>query len=343
MTFSRRLLCAAALLSLTAVPALAQAPRPKAAVEIKIATLAPEGSTWMKTMHKIDDDTRAKTQNRVGFKFFPGGVQGDEKDVIRKMRNGQVHGAAFTGFGLGSIVPEVRVLELPFMFDNLDELDYVRAQTNDYFTRAFDDKGYVLLGWTDVGFVYLFTKNPVKAPNDMAAQKWWIWSGDPLAEIFFKAFKIAPIPLAAPDVLTSLQTGVVDAVYSSPLACVALQWYSRVKYMSDIPITHAISAVLVSKKALAGVSDADLAAIEEISRTQLADLTAKTRVQNNEAIDEIKKEGVQVVPVDAAARKDFVERGRAAWGEGVGTLYPQELLDRVKKMLVDFRASHGSK
>jgi TRAP-type C4-dicarboxylate transport system substrate-binding protein len=336
------LLAVVALLAVTAAPVFAQAPKPKAAVEIKIATLAPEGSTWMKTMHKIDDDVRAKTENRVGFKFFPGGVQGDEKDVIRKMRNGQVHGAAFTGFGLGSIVPEVRVLELPFMFDNLDELDYVRAQTNDYYTKAFDDKGYALLGWTDVGFVYLFTKNPVKAPADMAAQKWWIWSGDPLAEIFFKAFKIAPIPLAAPDVLTSLQTGVVDAVYSSPLACVALQWYSKVKYMSDVPVTHAISAVLVSKKALAGVSAADLAAIDDIAHKNLADLTAKTRVQNNEAIEEIKKEGVQVVPVDAAARKEFTDRGRAAWSEGVGTLYTQDLLDRVKKMLVDFRASHGT-
>lgn len=341
MTFSRRLLCSVAMLSITAAPALAQKPE-KAALEIKVATLAPEGSTWMKTMHKIDEDVRAKTANRVGLKFFPGGVQGDEKDVIRKMRNGQVHGAAFTGFGLGSIVPEVRVLELPFMFDNLDELDYVRSQTNDYYEKAFDEKGYSLWGWTDVGFVYLFTKVPVKGPADMAAQKWWIWSGDPLAEIFFKAFKIAPIPLAAPDVLTSLQTGVVDAVYASPLACVALQWYSRVKFMSDMPITHGISAVVVSKKSLAGVSDADLAAIKDICHQHLADLTAKTRVQNNEAIEEVKKEGVQVVAVDAAARKEFTERGRAAWSDGVGTLYTQDLLDRIKKMLADYRASHGT-
>jgi len=340
MIFSKRLLVSFALSLLVAAPAPAQKPAAKAATEIKLATLAPEGSTWMKTMHRIDEDVRAQTQNRVGFKFFPGGVQGDEKDVIRKMRNGQVHGAAFTGFGLGVIVPEVRVLELPFMFDGLDELDYVRAQTNDYYEKAFAGKGYTLLGWTDVGFVYLFTQSPVKSPNDMAAQKWWIWSGDPLAEIFFKAFKIAPIPLAAPDVLTSLQTGVVDAVYSSPLACVALQWYSRVKYMTDLPVTHGISAVLVSSKSLAGVSAADLALIKTISHQHLADLTAKTRVQNNEAIGEIKKEGVQLVAVDAAARKEFTERGRAAWGEGIPALYSQDLLDRVKKMLADYRASH---
>src|SRR5687767_164354 len=124
MTFSKTILCCLAVLALTASAASAQKAA-KAQNEIKLATLAPEGSTWMKAMHKIDDDVRARTSNRVGFKFFPGGVQGDEKDVIRKIRNGQVHGAGFTGFGLGSIVPETRVLELPFMFDNLDELDHV--------------------------------------------------------------------------------------------------------------------------------------------------------------------------------------------------------------------------
>jgi TRAP-type C4-dicarboxylate transport system substrate-binding protein len=341
MIFSRTLVCSAAALLLLPASAPAQKPA-RAQVEIKLATLAPEGSTWMKTMHRIDDDVRARTQNRVGFKFFPGGVQGDEKDVIRKIRNGQVHGAGFTGFGLGSIVPETRVLELPFMFDSLEELDHVRRQTNDYYEKAFDEKGYALLGWTDVGFVYLFTRAPVKSPADMSSSKWWIWSGDDLAAIFFKAFKVSPIPLAAPDVLTSLQTGVVDAVYASPLACVALQWYSRVKYMTDMPVTHGISAVVVSKKSLAGVSEADLAVLRDATQKHLGDLTAKTRQQNNEAVAEIQKEGVQMVAVDAAARREFVDRGRAAWSDGVGTLYSQELLDRVKKLLADYRAGHNA-
>jgi TRAP-type C4-dicarboxylate transport system substrate-binding protein len=343
MTFSRTLLVCAVIAGAAgagADGALAQKqPRPQS--EIKIATLAPDGSTWMKTMRKIDEDVRSRTGNRVGFKFYPGGVQGDEKDVIRKMRNGQIHGAAFTGFGLGAIVPEVRVLELPFMFESLDELDHVLGQTGDYYRGLFDEKGYALLGWTDVGFVYLFSQTPVKRAADMPGCKWWIWSGDQLAEIFFKAFKITPIPLAAPDVLTSLQTGVVDAVYSSPLACVALQWFTRVKYMSDMPITHGVSAVVATRKSLAGVSEADLAIVNEVVRTHLADLTAKTRVQNEEAIGEIKKEGVQVVAVDDAARREFTERGRAAWSEGVGVLYPKELLDRVSGMVAEYRRTHG--
>jgi len=341
MTCSRTIASMLALAAL--IPSAAGAQKqPKALVEIKFATLAPDGSTWMKTMRALDQDVRAGTDNRVGFKFFPGGVQGDEKDVIRKMRNGQIHGAGFTGFGLGSIVPETRVLELPFMFESLDELDYVRAQTSDFYQKSFAEKGYNLLGWTDVGFVYLFTKTPVRAPSDMPQAKWWIWSGDQLAEIFYRAFRITPIPLAAPDVLTSLQTGVVDAVYASPLACVALQWVTRVKFMSDVPVTHGISAVVVTDKSLAGVSDADRAVLKELTRKHLADLTAKTRTQNIEAMAEIKKEGVQVVPVGAAARKEFTERGRAAWSDGVGTLYSKELLDRVNAIVAEYRSTHGS-
>ncbi|HEX5132123.1 MAG TPA: TRAP transporter substrate-binding protein DctP [Candidatus Krumholzibacteria bacterium] len=344
MIFSRTAI-AAAVLALAATFAAGNVhaqKRARAETEIKLATLAPDGSTWMKTMHAIDDDVRARTGNRVGFKFYPGGVQGDEKDVIRKMRNGQIHSAAFTGFGLGAIVPEVRVLELPFMFESLDELDHVRGETDDYYRGLFNDRGYTLLGWTDVGFVYLFSQTPVKSAADMPGCKWWIWSGDQLAEIFFKAFNITPIPLSAPDVLTSLQTGVVDAVYSSPLACVALQWFTRVKYMSDMPVTHGISAVVATNKSLAGVSAADIAIVREVTESHLAELTGKTRVQNEEAIGEIKKEGVQVVAVDDAARQEFARRGRAAWGEGVGVLYPKELLDRISAMVADYRKTHGT-
>jgi TRAP-type C4-dicarboxylate transport system substrate-binding protein len=341
MTCSRfsLVLAVAAAVAASAIPASAQR-QPKAQTEIKLATLAPDGSTWMKTMRAIDAEVRERTGNRVGFKFYPGGVQGDEKDVLRKMRNGQVHGAAFTGFGLGAIVPEVRVLELPFMFETHDEIDHVRAETSAFYEKAFEEKGYALLGWTDVGFVYMFTQSPVATPDDMLPCKWWIWSGDQLAEVFYKAFNITPIPLAAPDVLTSLQTGVVDAVYSSPLACVALQWFMRVKYMSDMPVAHGVSAVVVSEKALAGVSAADRAALIEAMRAHLADLTQKTRVQNREAVDEIRKEGVQVVHVDDAVERDFIQRGRATWADGVGVLFPRELLDRVTGILAAYRAGH---
>jgi len=306
--------------------------------QIKFATLAPDGSTWMKTMRAIDDEVRRRTEGRVGFKFYPGGVQGDEKDVLRKIRFGQLHGAGFTGNGLGSIVSESRILELPFLFEDVQELDHARDALTEYFDRAFDAEGYLLLGWTDVGFVYILSQEPIRQPDDMNRYKMWVWSGDPLAEMFFKAFDISPIPVAAPDVLTSLQTGVIEAVYASPLACVALQWYTRVRYMTDVPVTYGVGACVVTKKALSGVSDADVAILREVSAPHLRRLTEKTREQNVEALDEMKKEGVEIIAADQAVRDDFFVRGRAAWSDGVGTLYSQELLDRLKEIVADYRA-----
>jgi len=318
------------------------AKKPKPKFQIKFATLAPEGSTWMKTMRAIDDEVRKQTDNRLGFKFYPGGVQGDEKDVLRKIRNGQLHGGGFTGFGLGSVVSEVRVQELPFMFETIEELNYLREQTDPYFFDAFEDKGFLHMGWADVGFVYIFSKKPIRTPKEMERAKMWIWAGDPLAELFFKAFGISPIPLAAPDVLTSLQTGIIDAVYGSSLACIALQWFTRVDYMSDVPVTHGLGAGLVSKKALRKVDPADVQILIDVSRPLLRQLSEKTRVQNLEAVEEMKKEGLEVIVVEDAVRTDFFRTGRAAWGDGVDNLYSQELLDRVTAILDDYRGGRAN-
>ncbi|UCG51908.1 MAG: TRAP transporter substrate-binding protein DctP [Candidatus Latescibacterota bacterium] len=314
--------------------------RPKPKTLIKFATLAPEGSTWMKIMHALDDEVREKTENRVGFKFYPGGVQGDEKDVLRKIRNGQLHGGGFTGFGLGAVASEFRVIELPFMFRDLDEVDFVRARLDSFFYDVFKEKGYEFLGWGDVGFVYLFSNSPITNPDELRRAKMWTWSGDRLAEIFFKAFDVSPIPLALPDVLTSLQMGVVDAVYSPPLACVALQWFTRVKYMSDVPITYGFGAVLVSEKALRKVDPADMEILRSVSRKHSQILIDKTRVQNVEAIRAIEGEGVKLLAIDSRVQDEFFTTGRSAWEDGVGRLYPQDLLERVSSIVADYRENH---
>jgi TRAP-type C4-dicarboxylate transport system substrate-binding protein len=337
---------AAAAAALVAASALAvyttstHARKPKPKTLIKFATLAPEGSAWMKVMHAIDDEVREATENRVGFKFYPGGVQGDEKDVLRKIRNGQVHGGGFTGFGLGSVASEFRVIELPFMFKDHEEVDYVRGELDSYITEIFAEKGYEFLGWGDVGFVYLFSNTPIRSPEELQRAKCWTWSGDALAEIFFKAFDVSPIPLALPDVLTSLQMGVIDAVYNAPLACIALQWFTRVKYMTNVPVTYGFGALLVSKKSLRKVDPADLDTLREICRKHSQDLVAKTRTSNGEAINEIQTEGVSLLDVDERVEREFFAKGRAAWSDGIGTLYPEDLLERVTALVDDYRANH---
>ncbi|MFQ5512666.1 MAG: TRAP transporter substrate-binding protein DctP [Candidatus Krumholzibacteriia bacterium] len=319
-----------------AAPVLARKPNPK--LQIKFATLAPEGSTWMKIMHEYDGGLREATENRMGFKFYPGGVQGDEKDVLRKMRNGQIHAGGFTGMGLGAIASEFRALEVPFMFRNFDEVDYVRKTLGPYFEDLFEQKGYLFLGWADVGFVYISSNRPITSPLELQQAKMWTWSGDQLAELFFRAFDVSPIPLALPDVLTSLQMGVVDAVYCPPLACVALQWFTRVKYMSDVPIGYAFGAMLVSKRALAKASPEDVAVLKRLARKHSEVLVAKTRTQNLEAIEAVQSEGVKLLTVDEEMKNLFFTTGRGAWKDGIGKLYPAELLERVSSTVDEYRA-----
>ncbi len=336
------LAAAAALFVACLAPVAGAARKPKPKFQIKFATLAPEGSTWMKTMHAIDDEVRARTENRLGFKFYPGGVQGDEKDVLRKIRSGQLHGGGFTGNGLGSIVPDVRVMELPFLFRDLDEVDHVRTATDVHFNALFEEAGWVNLGWVDVGLIYLFSQDPLRTPEDLQSSRLWVWAGDPLAEIFFKAFDISPIPLAAPDVLTSLQTGIIDAVYNSTLGCIALQWFTRVSHMTDVPITHSIGAAMISRKALRKVDPADVSVLAEVAGPLLHELTEETRRQNEEAVADITAEGVVVIPVTDSVRRDFFERGRGAWSDGVGKIYPQEILDRIRNILAEYRVADAS-
>ncbi len=330
-----QLLAVVLFLAVSATATASRRPRPD--FQIKFATLAPEGSTWMETMHAIDAEVRRRTGNRLGFRLYPGGVQGDEKEVLRKIRNGQLHGGGFTGSGLGSVAPEVRVLELPFMFESLDELDYLRERMDRHFLSLFEEEGYLHLGWADIGFVYIFSRKPVRSAVEMADARMWVWAGDPLAELFFGAFGVSPIPLAVPDVLTSLQTGIIDAVYGSPLACLALQWFTRISYVTDVPVTHSLGAALVSKKALRRVDPADVEILAAVARPLLRDLTEKTRLQNGEAIEVMKKEGVQVLAISDDTRAEFFRTGRRAWGEGVGRLYSRELLERVKSVLEKHR------
>jgi TRAP-type C4-dicarboxylate transport system substrate-binding protein len=332
----RRLLVLTTLL--LAVSPHAHAATPAARVQIKIATLAPEGSTWMTLMHELDTRVREATAGEAGFKFYPGGVQGDERLVLRKMRSGQLQGGGFTGNGLGIVAPALRVLEVPFAFESEAEIDAVYAALGPELESALLESGHVLLGWAEVGFVHLFTRTPVRNLDDLRARKMWLWEGDPLAEAFFSEAGVAPVPLAITDVYTSLQTGLVDGVYSSPYAAVVLQWHTQVKAMSELPITHAIGAVIVTEKAWSGITPASQAKIREIAKDVFARLQQSSREENRRALDDIRAAGIQIVPLAGPALATFREIGEKAANRSVGKLYSADLLSRMKQVVAASRA-----
>lgn len=307
---------------------------------VKFASIAPEGSTWMNVMKEMDAAIRKESGGKVGFKIYPGGVQGEDKDVIRKMRLGQLHAAGLTGFGLGDITPKVRILDAPFLFDTYEEVDHVYNTLTPEFDKDFRDNGFVLLGWAEVGFVYVFTNTPVRSLADMSGVKMWMWEGDAIASATFKSLGLNPIPLSVIDVLTSLQTGLINGAYTSALAAIALQWNTRVKYMLSLPLADASGAVVISKKKF----DEMPADMQEIvlrnGRKFMRELTLKSRTENAAALTTLKKTGIQVLDVTSPkAVQDYVAAGKKARQSLVGKLYDQAFLDRVEKTVADFRAS----
>ena len=183
---------------------------------LKIATLAPDGSGWINTLRDIDNEVRERTDNKVRLKIYPGGVQGNEDVMIRKIRVGQLHGGGFGGTGTSAIFPDVLALEMPFLFEDYDEIEHVLAQTQGYYRRGYSEKGYVLLGWFDIGFVYLFSQKPIAGVEDIRGLKVWRLQGEPVSEVLFAKIGVTSVPLSIPDVLLGLQTDLVEVVYTSP-------------------------------------------------------------------------------------------------------------------------------
>ena len=305
---------------------------------IKFSTLAPEGSSWMKEMRRLSEEVEQKTGGRVSFKFYPGGVSGDEKDVIRKMRVGQVHAAGFTGMGLGEILPEVRVLDLPFLFETDEQVQHVYEKLSDYFFDRFEEKGYVFLGWVPVGWMHFFSVQKISSVGDIKKTKPWLWEGDPLVEKTYDALGVKPVPLSITDVLMSLQTGLLDTVYVSPQGALALQWFTKVKYMSRLRMAYATGAVLISKKKFDALPEDSKPILKELSKKHLRQLVQTIQNDNATSIDIMRDNGVELVAVpEKEVVEEFFQAGTLARKNLVDKLFPSELLQMVLKHLQEVK------
>lgn len=308
------------------------------AEEWRIATLAPDGSSWMKILSKGAADIATKTSNRVKLKYYTGGVQGGEKAVIRKMKMGGLDGGAFTSVGLGQIVPSVRVLELPRLFASIEEMDYVRRKMWGTFMKRFKAKGFMLLDPGDVGNIYIYSNVAVKNISDLKKAKMWLWGEDELVKVMYKKIGIKGVPMGVPDVMPALNTGRINACYGSPVAMVALQWFKKVKYSTSMPLSYAISSTVIKQDAWDKMSPEDLAAVKKSFRSHSKQLRKSVRKDNLRAKKAIVRSGVKIVETPAATIADFDKRAQEVWTEMVGKLYSQKDLDRVLKYRAEFRA-----
>jgi TRAP-type C4-dicarboxylate transport system substrate-binding protein len=320
-------------LSLTMLPAASAAKM----LQIKIATLAPEGSSWLKTFHSIDAEVRAKTDKQVGFKFYPGGVLGDEKDMLRKMYIGQINGAALTSAGLSAIYSEMDVFQIPFLFKSYHEVDHILEEMTAFFQKGLEENGYILLGWSEGGFVRLMSTVPVATLDDLRKAKVWTWEGSPMTKAIFDQANVSAIPLSVPDVLVGLETGLVDVVYAPPSGAISLQWFTKIKYMTDVKLIYLIGGLVIQKKVFNKISPDHQKILLETCRRQINELKATIRKENQEAIQVMVKYGVKIITPTAAQVDEFIKVSDQAMQRLEGKSFSKKIRDEVTAKIEAYR------
>jgi TRAP-type transport system periplasmic protein len=306
---------------------------------LKFATLAPAGTTWVQLLHEWANEVRRESHGRLVFKIYPGAVQGDEPEVLKKIRFGQLQGGAFTGYGIGQIYSPTRVLELPFLFNSIEEIDYVRQQFMPEIEQGYRDNGYELLGWMEVGFIYFFSKAPIQTLDDLKQRRIWNWQGDPLGKAFFDASGLSPVPLSIIDVYTSLSTGLIDTVYAPPLGAIAMQWFTKTQYITNVPMANGIGSLVVSRRFFQNLPQ-DLQKILKRTGTITGEkLIAATRKDNLDSLITLQDRGMEIVEAEESLESDAMQGIRIRAGESLmnNGYIPKATIDRINQWLLDFR------
>lgn len=312
-------------------------------LEVRMATLAPDGSSWMKILNKGSAEVEAKTEKRITIKYYAGGVQGDERDVVRKINLGQLDGAALTSVGLSMVEESIRVLELPRLFASVEELDYVADKVWPYYQKKFEKKGFTLQDRGEVGWVYFMTKSEPKSIDALKSSKMWLWGDDAIMRATFKRLGLAGVPLGVPEVEPALTTGRIEACYGSPLAAVALQWNTKVKYVMSMPISFSIGATIIKTDSLKKIADADQALMAKIAKGMQKTLRKQIRKDNDSALKQMERKGVKVSATPDAMIADVDKAAQDVWKELTGKVFSKDELATVLKYRDEYRAKHAAK
>ena len=292
--------------------------------KMTIATFAPKGTVYAKKLSQFAKKIRvraAEAGHSLTVKILAGGKAGNEKSMLRKLKRNNIQMASFTGIGLGSIVPAVRVLELPFMYRNSAQIDAAVKRLYPTFEKEFAKKGFVLAGWGEAGDVYLMSKQPIATFADMKGKKIWAPAGDPMVKAMFRKFGFVPVFLGFESVLPQLQTGGLTAIYGPPIAVVGLQWHTQIKYVSYVKLATATGANLMSGKWFNALP-ADLQKIVKDTSIEYAKKTVKSiRSANSRTLRYLLKKRLKKVEVNQAELKILKKNARAVRLQLKGKLY----------------------
>lgn len=326
-----------ALQLVAALPAAAQKK-----TTIKMATLAPEGSPWHKALMDMGNEWKEGTEGRVQLRIYPGGIAGDDPDMVRKMRINQLHAGALTVNGLGSIDSALNVFSVPLFFDSFEEYAYVLDKMTPVMKQRLEDKGFVMLFWIQGGWIHLFSRNAVTTIDELKQVKMFTSAGDDSMVQAWKELGFRPVPLAATDILTGLQTGMIDALPATPLAALSMQWFTKAPNMFGEGIAPLLGGTVVSKRTWEKISEADRNVMLAAARKAEAWLTVEIPRKDREAVGEMRERGLAVTELPPGPRQAEIRETARKMAAKMRSSMPAEIFDEAMRHRDRFRREQAS-
>jgi TRAP-type C4-dicarboxylate transport system substrate-binding protein len=307
------------------------------ALTIKLGSLAPNGSPWDKALRKISAQWSSISKGKITLKIYPGGIAGGEGDMLRKMRIGQLHAAGLTGIGMCRVFSGILAVQLPLLVRTDEELYYVLEKMKPKFEKELEAKGFTVLIWSKVGWVHFFSKKPVVTPDDLKKHKLWNYAGDPDGTQAWKKAGFHPVPLSVTELMTSLQSGMVDAFSTTPLSAAAYQWFGLAKNMCGMKWAPLIGGIVVSTKTWKKIPEKMRIKLLDAARQIGNEIQAEIDNADVQAITIMKQHGLKVHPVSRDVETQWLSVVQSGFNMVIGKSVDEASYNEVKQHLKTFR------
>jgi len=307
---------------------------------IRLGTMVPKGSRWHEILLNMGEEWKKASGGKIELKIYPGGEQGDEPEMVQKIRIKKLQAVAISGAGLSGIDAATAALQIPMMLNSYEELDYVRDHISARLEKGLAQRGFIVLNWGDAGWVHFFTKQPAMHPNDIRKMKLCVLQGDNSTFELYKINGFHPVALAATDILTGLQTGLIEAFQSPPLFALSNQWFGGAKNMLDIQFAQLVGATLISKDVWDKIPAPVQKEIKASALTAGVALREEIRKAEAGSVPMMQQFGLNVVHADAKVIAEWRQLAEAIWPKLRGTMVPPDLFDEVKRLRDEYRKAH---
>ena len=311
-----------------------------AQIQIKIATLAPQNSEWAEKFQKGSIEIQERTENRVKLKFYWGGAQGNAKKILQKIKIRQLHGGTFSPTDFQEVYPDLNIYGLPFLFKDFDEVDYVRDRVDNQLEQGFKNLGFNTYGFAGGGFAYILSNEPIREYEDLKNKKIWLPQGDLISYEAMRSLNLLPVPLPMTDVLTGLQTGLIDIVAIPPVVALALQWHTKISYITRVPVLYAMGFLAIDSKIINRINTDDQKVLNEVINRIYSEVDSNSQQDSENAYEALSKIGIQEIQFDGDEYQKLTdlleEPTKKMANDG---FYSLKLFNEIKMYIDDFRKS----